>query len=231
VIVARHCPGLLLVGVLVVASLPSDPALAQPACSEAARPLTDSERARGDELVVGLRSEARRARRWRLSWVGINAGLAVSSFAPMPFYRRDQWPDLIVSGAGSVVSAVFTAIWPLDVERAQNHVAPSTCAALTALEAEAAADAADEEVRTRWPWHLLNVGVGGLYYVVIADGFGHQRNGVLAGVSAFAIGEVQLLTQPTRLAHRWREQPRPEGVRWLVLPSAAPTGVRLSLMW
>lgn len=150
-----------------------------------------------------LREEARRARQWRWAWTGINAGLAVLSFASLPYATAEQRPALIVGGIGSTISTALTVAWPLDVERAEPVHGNPGCEELRAAEARAAAFGRDERDRTRWPWHLLNAGVGLAYFGILGLGWDQWEGGAWAGLTAFAIGEIQTLTQPTRGASRW----------------------------
>lgn len=176
-------------------------------------------------LGAGLHDEARRARVWRYAWTGINAGLTVSSFAPLPFVERDKWPELITGGVGSLISTVLTVAWPLYVEDAAVMPVPGSCVELAAMQKAALEYADDEASRVTWPWHLLNVAVGGVYYAIIGVGFGRTRNGVLAGVTALAIGEAQTLSQPTRWARTWPH------LRWALAPGPGSASVVASFTW
>ena len=55
-----------------------------------------------DELLI--RDEARRARIWRYSWLGINAALMIGSFVAVPLVDDAERPDWVVSGAGSAIN-------------------------------------------------------------------------------------------------------------------------------
>jgi hypothetical protein len=184
--------------------LASAVAQAQPVCNDAV-PLADQPgaAAAAAQLSRDLADEGRRARTWRVAWTAINGALTVGSFAPMPFVSREQWPDLVVSGVGSAISTVLTVAWPLEAEQAGRLPAPGSCAQLAASIAAAERAAADEAARVTWPWHLINAGVGGVYYAILGLGYGRHASGVLTGASAFVISEIQLFTQPTALARRW----------------------------
>jgi hypothetical protein len=148
--------------------------------------------------------EARRARVWRYAWTGINGTLAVGSVALIPFTSSEKHLELAVSGVGSTISTFATVLWPLDVEAHVNREFSRTdpCSGLEGEEASAAFAAADEAGRVTWPWHLLNVAVGGVYFAIVGFGTHRWDDAAWDGLSAFAIGEAQLLTQPTRLASR-----------------------------
>jgi len=142
--------------------------------------------------------EAARARRWRYAWIAINAALAVGSIALLPLSDREQRPSLILSGVGSGISTALTVAWPLDVEAAPSQLLGATDPA--GVQDLRRAYGRDERDRLRWPWHLLNVGVGVAYFLILGAGWQQWDKGAWAGLSAFAIGEAQTLTQPSALA-------------------------------
>lgn len=167
-----------------------------------------------------LISEARRARYWRYAWIGINGGLAAGSFALLPYSERNNWPELIVGGIGSVASTVLTVAWPLDVEAAPDELARAAASGDgRRADQLMLAYGRDERDRLRWPWHALNVGVGLAYFGILGLGWGHWENGALAGATAFAIGEIQTLTQPSRLADATAS-----GRTWQATATAGPSG-------
>lgn len=151
-----------------------------------------------DEAVI--HAEARRAREWRYAWTGVNATLAIGSFAAAPWVDAESRPDWIVSGAGSALTAAATFLWPLDVEAASQELRalpPAACAArLPRLMRESAAD---ERARVTWPWHVANVGLAALTGGIIAFGYDHHLSGLLTTVGGTALAELQLWTQPTGL--------------------------------
>jgi hypothetical protein len=153
-----------------------------------------------DELLI--HAEARRARVWRYSWTGVNAALAVGSFAVVPFVDSESRPDWVVSGTGSAITTVLTFAWPLRVESAEAELA-----ALPIIERRKhlprllRESAEDEHDRVTWPWHAANVGLSALVGGIIAFGYGHYESGLITGLSGVALGEAQLLTQPTGLPH------------------------------
>ena len=69
------------------------------------------------EIEALLCDQAQRARTYRYVWTGINAGLAVGSFALVPLVAHDKREDYAVSGIGSLLGAVTTFAFPLHVER------------------------------------------------------------------------------------------------------------------
>jgi hypothetical protein len=159
----------------------------------------------GQWLYDARMRDARRARTWRYAWSGINGTFAVASFALMPFVSRDQRIELAVGGAYSTVATVFTWFVPLEVESTLDRKTRPVdlCRGLRLEEEATASAAADEVARVTWPWHVLNVGAGALYTVIVGVTTDRWANGVVDGVLTVAIGEAQLFTQPTRLADQW----------------------------
>jgi len=151
--------------------------------------------------AIALESEATRARVWRYTWSGVNAGLMVGSFVAVPLVERESRPDWIVSGVGSGITLLATWFFPLRVEDAAEELAdlpPAERARrLPALLRESALD---ERERVTWPWHVANLGLSAAGGAVIAFGFDHYLSGALTAVGAAALGELQLFTQPTGLA-------------------------------
>lgn len=151
--------------------------------------------------AAALATEAKRARVWRYTWSGVNAGLMVGSFVAVPLVDRESRPDWIVSGVGSGVTLVATWFFPLRVEEAAEELEalpPSERA--RRARALAIESAADERDRVTWPWHVANLGLSAAAGAVIAFGFEHYLSGALTAGGAAILGEVQLFTQPTSLA-------------------------------
>jgi hypothetical protein len=148
----------------------------------------------------GLRVEAKRARTWRYAWSGINAGLMVGSFAILPAVDRETWPDWIVSGAGSGVTLLATWFWPLRAESAADELdALPPAERVRALPRLLRESAEDEHDRVTWPWHVANAGLSLGAGAIIAFGYDHYVSGAVTAVAGTALGEVQILTQPTEL--------------------------------
>lgn len=169
--------------------------------SAGAQAATDGTMQRLDAAAVRVvLDEAARARRWRYSWIAINAALAVGSVALLPLSDREQHPSLILSGIGSGISTALTVAWPLDVEAAPTQLLGA--ADPSGVQELRLAYGRDERDRLRLPWHLLNVGVGVAYFLILGAGWQQWEKGAWAGLTAFAIGEAQTLTQPSALAPR-----------------------------
>lgn len=148
-----------------------------------------------------LRAEADSAWAWRRNWTLINVGLMAGSFAVVPLVEREARPDWIVSGAGSGITAITTWFWPLRVESAADELdalpESERGKQLPRLWRESAED---EHARVTWPWHVANFALSAGAGAIIAFGYDHYVSGAITTVAGTALGEVQILTQPTRLA-------------------------------
>ncbi len=147
-----------------------------------------------------LRDEAHRARTWRYAWSGVNAGLMVGSFVAVPLVDQESRPDWVVSGVGSGVTVLVTWFFPLRVESAADELdalpADQRQKHFPRLRLESADD---EHARVTWPWHVVNFGLSAAAGSIIAFGYGHYVSGLITTVASTALGEAQLLTQPTNL--------------------------------
>jgi hypothetical protein len=145
--------------------------------------------------------EARAARTWRYAWSGINAGFMVGSFVAVPLVHKEDRPDWIISGIGSGVTVLATWFFPLRVESAADELE-----ALPAEQCQAQYPRLvreswhDEQARVTWPWHVLNFGLSAGAGSIIAFGYGHYASGLVTTVAGTALGEAQILTQPTNLS-------------------------------
>jgi len=147
-----------------------------------------------------LHAEAKSARTWRYAWVGINGGLMAGAFAMVPLVERENRPDWIISGIGSGVTLLTTWLWPLNVEGADEELSGSLAAERSRRLPQLLRDSAeDEHARVTWPWHAANVGLSVGTGAIIAFGYKHYASGAITAVAGTALGEMQILTQPTGL--------------------------------
>jgi hypothetical protein len=160
--------------------------------------------ARDDAAIeAALREQAWRAHTHRYVWTGINGALTVGSFALLPVVARESRPDFVVAGVGSALGTVATLAFPLRVESAPAEL--DSLSSLPPRERKQKlrelwrVDAEDERARLALPWHVFNLGLSALAGGIIALGLHHTWSGVTQGVSSFALGEAQLLTQPNGL--------------------------------
>ena len=165
--------------------------------------VTGSPADKSQPIGAALAAEARRARSWRFTWTGINGGLTVLALAAIPILPRSERPQLILSASVSALSTSFTWFWPLDVEADSEAAArlgdlpPPECEAKLRQLFENSAH--DESSRRAWPWHVGNFVTAIIPASIIWFGFHAKTDGAIALASGFALGEVELLTQPTGL--------------------------------
>lgn len=156
-----------------------------------------------EPIASELASEANRARTWRYAWTGINAGSMVLSLAGIPILSKSERPALIVGAATSAVSGGFTWFWPLDVEKDAELAQRVGCQLSADRPLELARlrqhSGRDEAERLRWPWHVGNVVTALIPGAILWFGFNRRLDGTLATLGSIASGEIELLTQPSRL--------------------------------
>jgi hypothetical protein len=178
----------------------------------------------GQWLYEARLREAHRARTWRYAWTGINGGLAVGSFALMPFVSRDRRIELAVGGVESTIGAALTWFLPFEVEATldRRSQASNVCAGLR-IEEELTQNAAEEEIaRRQWPWHLLNFGAGAAYTAIVGVTTDNWVNAAVDGVVTFAVAETQLFTQPIHLSRQYDAYRRaPLHAAWQPFPIVA----------
>jgi hypothetical protein len=159
-----------------------------------------------EQLTRSLMAEAQRAFVWRTTWTAINGALGAGSFAALLVLPRSQRPQLIIGGIFSTVGTALTWFLPLDVENDAELAEPLSRLPeperrrrVTELYAHAAKDESD---RVQWPWHLITIAAAFIPATIIWVGYRQLVEGLVQLLSGVAIGELTLLTQPTRLAHR-----------------------------
>ncbi len=171
--------------------------------STASPQCTASDTSESAPIATELAAEAGRARTWRYVWTGINAGSTVLALGAIPILPKSDTPELAVSAATTAVSGVITWFWPLDVEEDAEAAAHLGCRPLAERDHELQRlrehSARDEVNRIQWPWHVGNLVTALIPGAILWFGFDRQLDGILASVGGFALGEVELLTQPTRL--------------------------------
>ncbi len=149
---------------------------------------------------ASLREEAHRARTWRYAWSGVSAGLAVGSFVAVPLVDKESRPDWIVSGVGSGVTVLVTWFFPLRVESAVEELDALPVDQRSKHFGRLRLESADDEhSRVTWPWHLANFSLSVAAGSIIAFGYDHYVSGLVTAVASTALGEAQILTQPTNL--------------------------------
>ena len=153
-----------------------------------------------------LARASRQARIWTWGW-GFGIGVAtVGNLVPLAFVSPSNRIDWYTGAATTVVGIVPLVIAPLDVihDARELHAElgasseADLCRVLAGAEKRLARDASNQADGQRWWLHpanvLLNTGVG----LFLALGYRHWAAGVFNAVGGSAIGELIILTQPTR---------------------------------
>lgn len=157
-----------------------------------------------EPIAQELAAEAGRARTWRYAWTGINAGSVALSLGGIPILPKSERPALVVGAATAAVSGLFTWFWPLDVEQDAEAAARLGCLAgverATELTRLRDHSARDESARIQWPWHVGNFVTALIPGAILWFGFHRHLDALLATGGSVASGEIELLTQPTRLS-------------------------------
>lgn len=171
--------------------------------SAASAQCTTSDATENAPIAKELVAEAGRARTWRYAWTGINAGSMALSLGGIPILPKSETPALAVGAATSAVSGLFTWFWPLDVEDDAETALHLGCRPPAERDSELLRlrehSARDEASRIQWPWHVGNFVTALIPGAILWFGFNRKLDGALASVGGFAFGEIELLTQPTRL--------------------------------
>jgi hypothetical protein len=169
----------------------------------------DEVHARLVAIRAQMSEEAARAVAWSAGWAATGVALAFAGYtrAAVTPEGGDR-SDLIVTGTASLVVPVAIFASPLRVigeanaleDEARGGDRPGEDCARLARAEEARARSADDEARKVGPVaHLLNaagsVALGAFLALVLRHGW----SGLLNGVGGFALGEIQIATQPTGL--------------------------------
>jgi hypothetical protein len=161
-----------------------------------------------DELIDSLEQEAQRAYTWRVTWTAINGGLTVLAIGGLFVLPRSDRPDLILSTIFSALSTAATWLWAMDVE-SDAKVAAQLKRLPGPRRLERARElfehsARDESSRLAWPWHAGNFLSALIPAAIILFAFHKPFESAVSLVTGFALGEFELLTQPTNLldSHR-----------------------------
>ncbi|MBK8481125.1 MAG: hypothetical protein IPL40_08100 [Proteobacteria bacterium] len=193
-----------------------------------------------------LKRERRRALAWALTFGGTYSALALAQLSALPWVDQRADRTILAVGAAFSVGGVLP-LWlmPLtvigDSPRLEARLAREggeADAATLALAERALCRGARSEafgagIVTQLGNLLVNAGLS------LWIGLQYQRWGQ-AGLNfglGWAIGETQILTQPTRLVATWRRYqaadfkpaPEPVAIRWALAPLQLPSGGGLAL--
>ena len=206
-IVALALTGAALVGTRAHAETCPIPAGADPKLAEI------DARDRMHFLQRELGAQARYAGLWQTTWfaartVILAAEVGMAFIGPTPEDRLD-----------ATVTSVFAALPPIGTllfGLRVSHDGPrflrldhldtdaSRCAYVARGEQFFARDAENEDESRNWVQHALQIGGSTALFLVLGLGYGHWRNAILNGAAGIALGEFQILSQPTGLVSAWQ---------------------------
>jgi hypothetical protein len=193
----------------------------------------------GEERLAFLRArsapDARRAKIWTGSWIGVYGTLTVGSLAATAAVPEEERVDYYVSAATSFVGLMAIAVMPLKAMGDAARIARlesaggEVCARVKEAERLIARDADGEAFGKGALIHagsyLLNVAAA----LTLGIGFGHWEAAALNGLGGILIGEVMIWTQPQGAVDTWEQYrtgrlespvPRPQ---LTVVPRLSPT--------
>jgi hypothetical protein len=159
-------------------------------------------------VAAQLSDEATRARRWTIGWTIAYGALTAAQGIPA-FFVGDKGlrADLVVGAATSAIGLLGVAVLPPEVlachtsltrELGDGTLADSCAAGLRADQLRAAA-VDDEAFATGPVMHLANAVVNIAAGLVLGLGYDRWASGAITAASGIAVGELQILTAPTRL--------------------------------
>jgi hypothetical protein len=173
------------------------------------------------------------ARAWSWTWGVVDGALTAGQLAAIPAVRGDSSRGLLAaSAASSALGVAQVLLAPITPPR--EAPGDGGCGTLAALEASLDRSARNEALGSGALAHGANVLVNAA--LGVATGLTERRweLAALAFAGGVALGEAQLLTQPTRLVHdraRYRAgeleslhtaAPRP--IRWAIAGAPAQRG-------
>ena len=192
-----------------------------------------------DFIQASLRRGARRARIWAWTWAGIYSTLTAGELVlGLTASSSDTKIDDFVGAGASFVGVAVLGILPLKVlgdqrwlERRLKHVRldEDRCAILADAERLLLRDAASEAFGSGPLVHagslLFNAALG----VFLGAVFGHWDQAAITALTGAAVGEIQIVTQPTdvvRSLSRYRNGdlgigPARVPPAWMLVPSAS----------
>lgn len=163
------------------------------------------------ERMAFLLARAERGEEAARTWTAIFAlgylGIAAGQLAVLSVSRDQERRDnMAIGAASSMIGVASLFVLPLsilhqraDIEALAARASEGDCEALARAEALMVAAAESEAFGASWLVHvgsvLFNLGVG----LLLGVGYGHWISGAISAGVGIAIGELQILTQPTDL--------------------------------
>jgi hypothetical protein len=176
-------------------ALTSGAARAQPA------PALD-EALRAAALEATLDAEGRRFAIWRWSWTAAYGALTLGSLALVPGTPRADRVDLYTGAVTSALAIAPPFLFPQPAPSCRGAPARLACtrAALDQV-------AAFQREGRGLLMHAINLAYNGLAAGFLAFGYGRWRSAALTFAGGFALGELQIFTQPRGAARLQGAQP------------------------
>jgi hypothetical protein len=146
---------------------------------------------RAAALEATLDSEERRFAIWRWSWTAAYGVLTLGSLALVPSTPRADRVDLYTGAVTSALAIAPPFLFPQPVHRCPPGPGRLACS-------QAALDqvAAFQREGRGLLMHAINVAYNALAAGFLAIGYGRWRSAALTFAGGFALGELQIFTQP-----------------------------------
>jgi hypothetical protein len=191
-----------------------------------------------------LGAQARYAGLWQTTWFAtrtliLAAEVGMAFVAPDP----DDRLDATVTSVFAALPPIGTILFGLRVSRdgprflRLDHLDTdaSRCAYIARGEQFFARDADNEDESRNWVQHALQIGGSTALFLILGLGYDHWRNAILNGAAGIALGEFQILSQPTGLVSAWRryragELANDPKVSFKVAPQLSPSFAGLSVV-
>lgn len=192
--------------------------------------------ARLETLAVAFDDQIKGLRIWSYSWgsiygtVALTQGVIATAQGQRHTSNTDLWVGTISAGVGSLSFFLLPLrfLGPLERVRAQWDD-PDRCGLLARAEATRAKVDHDQHLGKSWIGHagnvLVNIGITLLLGLV----YGHWQAGLISGGVGIAIGEVNLISQPTKLG--LVSEPEPPAVRVVPIVSRELNGAGLVVIF
>lgn len=163
-------------------------------------------------LQAQLGAQARYAQLWQTTWFVARTTILVSEVG-LAFIAGTE-ADRI----DARITSVFAALPPIGTILFGLRVAhdgprflrldhldtdASRCAYVARGEQFLARDAQNEDESRNWLQHALQIGGSLALFAILGFGYGHWQNAILNGAAGIALGELQILSQPTGLVGAW----------------------------
>lgn len=192
-------------------------------------------------LKSELGAQARYAALWQTSWMVVRTAILAEQVGLA----------MIASSPGdreaATITSVFAALPPIGTVLFGLRVAHDgpaflrmdgaepnlpRCALIARGEELFARSAKNEDDNRGWLQHVLQLGGSAALFAILGFGYGHWRDAIVNGVAGIALGELQILTQPTGLVGGWQRYQngmKSAPVALVVSPAVGPSGIGLTV--